>query len=45
MASGVIRTYYEDDNENPILYEEYFQINGIKEGYYKKYYDNGKLWK
>ncbi len=37
----VIRTYY-DTGE---LKEEYFEINGQKEGHYKRYYKNGILEK
>ena len=39
--TGVVRTYY--DKEQTKLKEEYFQVNGEKEGIKKFYYDNGKL--
>ena len=38
---SVIRKYYDD--KETILKEEYFEINGIKEGEKKYYYENGKL--
>jgi len=37
----VVRTYY--DNEQTKLKEEYYEINGKKEGIYKEYYNNGQL--
>jgi antitoxin component YwqK of YwqJK toxin-antitoxin module len=39
--TGVIRTYY--DNEKTKLHEEYFEVNGKKEGIYKQYWKNGNL--
>ena len=42
MSTDVVRTYYDDD-EHTILYEEYFQVNGKKEGEYKSYHENGNL--
>jgi antitoxin component YwqK of YwqJK toxin-antitoxin module len=36
----VKRTYYDDE----VLKEEWFEINGKKEGYYKRYYSNGQIW-
>ena len=39
--TGVVRTYY--DKEQTKLKEEYFLVNGKKEGIKKLYYDNGKL--
>jgi len=39
--TGVIRTYY--DKEQTKLKEEYYQVNGKKEGEYKSYYENGNL--
>ena len=41
LIPQVIRTYYSGDDRN--LSEEYFQLNGKKEGEYKSYYDNGQL--
>jgi antitoxin component YwqK of YwqJK toxin-antitoxin module len=38
---GVIKIYY--DVSSNYVKEEYFQINGKKEGEYKYYYDNGQL--
>jgi antitoxin component YwqK of YwqJK toxin-antitoxin module len=38
----VVRTYY--DLEQTKLKEEYFEVNGKKEGMYKSYYFNGQLW-
>ena len=35
--SGIVRTYYETGK----LKEEYFQINGKKEGLYTMYFSNG----
>lgn len=40
MSTEVVKTYYKDQTT---IKEEYFQVNGIKEGEYKKYYDNGIL--
>ena len=37
----VVRTYY--DKEQTKLDEEYYEINGKKEGEYKEYYMNGNL--
>ena len=37
----VVRTYY--DHEQTKLKEEYYEINGKKEGIYKEYYNNGQL--
>jgi antitoxin component YwqK of YwqJK toxin-antitoxin module len=42
LIPQVIRNYYPGDNGN--LFEEYFQLNGKKEGEYKSYYDNGRLY-
>jgi antitoxin component YwqK of YwqJK toxin-antitoxin module len=39
---GVVRTYYDDAKTK--LYEEYFKMNGKKEGIYKSYWNNGQLW-
>ncbi len=39
--TGIVRTYY--DNDNTILQEEYFILNGIKEGEYKEYHMSGEL--
>ena len=39
----VIRNYY--DKKQQIIKEEYFVMNGKKEGIYKSYHDNGKLCK
>jgi antitoxin component YwqK of YwqJK toxin-antitoxin module len=38
---GVVRTYY--DKEKTKICEEYFTMNGKKEGIYKLYHDNGQL--
>ncbi len=37
----VVRTFY--DKEQTKLDEEYYEINGNKEGEYKQYWDNGQL--
>ena len=37
----VVRTYHDDEKTK--LREEYYEINGKKEGLYKKYYYNGQL--
>ena len=39
--TGVVRIYYDDEHTK--LDEEYFQVNGKKEGEYKSYYENGYL--
>jgi antitoxin component YwqK of YwqJK toxin-antitoxin module len=46
----VVRTYYDDDNDDnddnedkTELKEEYFEIDGKKEGIYKKYIHKNKL--
>ncbi len=39
--TGIVRTYY--DNQKTKLKEEYFEVNGKKEGEYKEYYENGQL--
>ena len=36
----VKRTYYNDE----VLKEEWIEINGKKDGYYKRYYSNGQIW-
>jgi antitoxin component YwqK of YwqJK toxin-antitoxin module len=41
MSTGIVRTFYYD--ENIALCEEYFQINGKKNGEYKAYHINGEL--
>jgi uncharacterized protein len=38
----LIRTYY--DEAKTQLHEEYYEVDGKKEGVYKRYYDNGQLW-
>ena len=43
IKTGVIRTYY--DNEEKILKEEYFIFNGKKEGIYRLYFENGRIYK
>jgi antitoxin component YwqK of YwqJK toxin-antitoxin module len=40
-SAGVVRTYH--DKEQTILKEEYFQLNGKKEGVYTSYYGNNNL--
>jgi antitoxin component YwqK of YwqJK toxin-antitoxin module len=40
LLPQVIRTYYETEE----LREEYFQLNGNKEGEYKSYHKNCNLW-
>ena len=40
-STGVVRTYF--DTKKTKLGEEYFQLNGKKNGIYKSYYDNGIL--
>ncbi len=40
---GVVRTYY--DNAKKYLGEEYFINAGKKEGIYKVFHSNGKLYK
>ena len=40
--TGVIREYYND--EKTLLKEEYFQVNGKKEGEFKCYYPSGELY-
>lgn len=40
--SGICRTYHAKRNSDKIC-EEYFHNNYIKEGVYKKYYENSKL--
>jgi antitoxin component YwqK of YwqJK toxin-antitoxin module len=37
----VVRRYY--DKEQTKLKEEYFEVNGKKEGEYKAYYKNGQF--
>jgi antitoxin component YwqK of YwqJK toxin-antitoxin module len=37
----VVRTYHDDEQTK--VREEYFEINGKKEGIYKSYHENGKL--
>ena len=39
--TGVVRTYH--DEEQTILKEEYFQLNGKKNGIYREYYSNGQI--
>ncbi len=39
--TGYIRTYYVPEQTK--LDEEYFMLNGKKEGEYKRYYKNGQL--
>ena len=39
--TGVVRTYH--DKKKTKLKEEYFKIDGKKEGEYKSYYINGEL--
>ena len=39
---GVYRTY--NDEEKTQIKEEYFVINGKKEGIYKLYRENGDIW-
>ena len=38
----VVRTYH--DSEKTKLKEEYYEIDGKKEGEYKLYWDNCQLW-
>ncbi len=38
---GVVRTYYDEEKTN--VKEEYFTMNGKKEGIYKSYYNDGQL--
>ena len=38
----VVRRYY--DKEKTKLYEEYYEVNGKKEGEYKQYWDNERLY-
>ena len=40
---GVYREYYDKDNTK--IESEVFMMNGKKEGVYKSYHKNGKLWK
>jgi antitoxin component YwqK of YwqJK toxin-antitoxin module len=42
MSTGIFRTYY--DIEQTKLYQEYFILNGNKEGEYKAYNTDGQLW-
>jgi antitoxin component YwqK of YwqJK toxin-antitoxin module len=39
---GVIKTYH--DEEKTKVKEEYFTMNGKKEGIYKSYHHNGQLY-
>jgi uncharacterized protein len=36
-----IRIYHDDETK---LKKEYYEVNGIREGVYKLYRNNGKLW-
>ena len=45
MTTGFITTYHYNFNLQTFeqIMEEFFQVNGTKEGEYKKYYENGKI--
>ena len=40
--TGLVKTYYDDNQQK--LKEEYFEVDGVKEGNYKSYHENGQLW-
>jgi antitoxin component YwqK of YwqJK toxin-antitoxin module len=41
-SNGIVKTYY--DIEKTQIYQEYYQLNGSKEGEYKVYDTHGQVW-